>query len=36
MFPRLSIAPAKVKAGNPLESFLNEIRQIALSIKRSY
>ena len=36
MFPRLSIASAKVKAGNPLEGLLNEIRQIVLSIKRSY
>ena len=32
MLQRLPIAPAQVKAGNNLESLLNEIRQIVYSL----
>ena len=35
MLQRLSIAPAKVKAGNNSESLLNEIRQIVYSLYQS-
>ena len=35
MLQRLSIAPAKVKAGNNSESLLNEIRQIVYSLHQS-
>ena len=35
MLQRLPIAPAQVKAGNDLESLLNEIRQIVYSLHPS-
>ena len=35
MLKRLPIAPAQIKAGNNLESVLNEIRQIVYSLYRS-
>ena len=35
MLQRLPIAPAQVKAGNNLESLLNEIRQIVYSLHPS-
>ena len=35
MFQRLPIALAQVKAGNNLESLLNEIKQIVYSLNQS-
>ena len=35
MLQRLPIAPSQIKAGNNLESLLNEIRQIVYSLYQS-